>query len=149
MTTRRVLLNKTDLLVIEIEKGAYNINNKKAPYIVEYEVKEGSDIIKIFHPIQGYWGENLKILGTLFDLSEQKCVKCVDKIELQKGTIMTDGTVLDKNYVIGYKNYFKGNHYYPHECFSAKESFISFLQSKNIDISKELLIIERMGYIDE
>lgn len=67
--------------------------------------------------------ENIEILGTLSDLSEEECSRFVSK---------------------GYSKYKNYKEIYEYNFETAKESLISLLQSDGVDTTKNLLIIEKL-----
>lgn len=113
--------NNIELIVIEVPEDAYDFHIWGNDVLSYTEKSTDTN-----HNIASF--KNCKILGKLLELSEEECSRFVEFYETEK---------IYKNY-IGFLDqaWDCGN--------SAKESFISLLQSQGVDTSKHLLLIEKI-----
>jgi hypothetical protein len=78
--------------------------------------------------------KNAKLLGKLSELPEEECIRFVEKHDCP-----TYQCYRDYQFLLGTEDYEKEHLY---DYFTAYESLLSLLLSHNIDIYKELILLE-------
>ncbi|MGV8961953.1 MAG: hypothetical protein ACOH2V_01050 [Candidatus Saccharimonadaceae bacterium] len=136
MATRRIVAVGVDLLVIEVPEDAHDFSNKVISNRIDYATGYNEVQILKSQTLSGYWDETLKILGLVNELTEKSCERFVKLTNtgLYISYLWADDKVKDMGIqpLLG----------------TAKESFLSLLESNKIDTSKNLLLIERCGYAE-
>ena len=119
-----------DIIVIEVPKDAYNyrfyINGALLYDTISKKDNTLFNIMEHFNHIK------CKILGKLSELTEEECSKFVHKM------IGNNPPEQEIKFRGKYYNYLDYTIY----CLTAKDSFISLLQSNEIDTNNNLLLIE-------
>lgn len=135
MTTIKTY-NNTELIVIEVTEDAYNeqitssvsLDFKQMLYLI-YSHNTNVNLVFLGESTCSY--DLLKVLGKLSELSEEECIGLIE---------YKNENPLDWKFFNYQIKMFDENNI----DFTAKESFISLLQSQGVDTSKHLLILEKL-----